>query len=483
MNVNSLVQYLNYPPMNNRYKELFSNALMFTIANLGSKLLVFLMVPLYTAILLPSEFGVTDLISTTVSLLYPIFTICIVDAALRFCFIKEYDRNKILSIAIGVILLGTVCVSLLTLLLKEFDFFADLSNYIFFVPLSFLTTSFSRLMTSFCRGIDKVKYSAIGGVIHTTSIIVFNLLFLIGFKWGVMGYLLSMVLSDIVSISYLSIYGKPWNYLTTEIDQRTFGKMAAFSIPLIPNSLSWWALGGMNRYFLNFYIGISAVGIFSAVMRIPTILTVLSNIFAEAWLLSAIKDYGSNESKSFIKQVHQHYFALLTILTAFIILLSKPLADILLASEYSQHWNLIPFLFVSVFFGALSGFVGSLYSAEKKTALYFVSTLIGSVISLTITVCFLESSGIELISFSIMIGNFFIWLIRRLTIIKYIKIGVSFFVSTMSCLLLFAIALMEMEGLFYLCLIPFLLLLTLHYKTIAVIVNLSMHGAGKFLKH
>ena len=44
--------------MNTKVKELLSNTLLFTVANLGSKLMVFLMVPLYTAVLSTDEYGI-----------------------------------------------------------------------------------------------------------------------------------------------------------------------------------------------------------------------------------------------------------------------------------------------------------------------------------------------------------------------------------------------------------------------------------------
>lgn len=45
----------------NKYKKLLSNSLIFTLGNLGSKLLVFILVPLYTYALTPKEYGFADL--------------------------------------------------------------------------------------------------------------------------------------------------------------------------------------------------------------------------------------------------------------------------------------------------------------------------------------------------------------------------------------------------------------------------------------
>lgn len=74
-----------------------------------------------------------------------------------------------------------------------------------------------------------------------------------------------------------------------------------FSMPLVSNQISWWALSSVNRYVMLAWLGVSAVGIYSATLRIPSILTVLCDIFAQAWLLSALKDYGTDEYQKVYK--------------------------------------------------------------------------------------------------------------------------------------------------------------------------------------
>ncbi|MCE2197920.1 hypothetical protein GPX82_02235 [Streptococcus thermophilus] len=73
----------------NKYKKLLSNSLVFTIGNLVSKLLVFLLVPLYTYAMTPQEYGMADLYQTTASILLPLITMNIFDATLRFAMEKS----------------------------------------------------------------------------------------------------------------------------------------------------------------------------------------------------------------------------------------------------------------------------------------------------------------------------------------------------------------------------------------------------------
>ena len=91
---------------NTRISALFKDTAVFAIGNFGSKILSFLLVPLYTNILTPDEYGVANLLFTTITVLYPMFTFAISEGALRFAMDKQHQRNEVLTIAIILNLFG-----------------------------------------------------------------------------------------------------------------------------------------------------------------------------------------------------------------------------------------------------------------------------------------------------------------------------------------------------------------------------------------
>lgn len=409
--------------MNTRIKELLSNTLLFSIANMGSKIMVFLMVPLYTAVLTTNEYGIADVVQTTATMLIPILTAMIAEAVLRFCFLKEYSCDEVLSIGIRITIWGILLCALLSLCFLIIPFFKEIGLYVLFIPVLFASNSMMNLFHKYCRGTDRVRISAIAGLLSTFVLIFFNLIFLLVFKNGVLGYLMAYALGDFSAIIYMVIKGKALESYKTTRNIELRKEMFKYSVPLVPNSLSWWAISSVNRYIMLAWLGVSAVGVYSATLRIPSILTVLCDIFAQAWLLSALKDYGSDESKRFIRSMHNKYFVLLILLTACIILLSYPLAKILLSGDFSQYWWVTPYLFISVFYGALVGFLGSIFSSERKNTMQFVSTMIGAIVSILITVLFLNQYGVSVVAISTMVGYYVIWLIRRIAVNKYINVG------------------------------------------------------------
>ena len=101
----------------NKYKSLSKNVALFTVSSFGSKIIAFLLVPLYTSILSTEEYGTADLILETVSLLIPILTIDIQDAVLRFT-IGNGDKKNTISIGINISLIGFAILAPVLVVLK-----------------------------------------------------------------------------------------------------------------------------------------------------------------------------------------------------------------------------------------------------------------------------------------------------------------------------------------------------------------------------
>lgn len=457
--------------MDSRLKELFSNTILFTIANFSSKILVFLMVPLYTYILTPEDYGIANLIQTTTNLMYPLLSITIAEAVLRFCFIDKYNKSMIFSYGVRVVLIGSIVSLILGLIFAQSSFFSEIGSFVYFIPVLFFLSSALKLLHSFARGINKVKISATAGVVNTFLIIILNLIFLLVLKIGVIGYMLSYVIADVIVVFILFYKTNAIHYITNKQDFSLFKDMTSYCLPLMPNSISWWALDNFNQYLILSSIGVYFVGMYSAALKIPTILTVFADIFAQAWLLSAIKDYGSDESKIFIKKVYKIYSLLLVIATSFIILFTYPLAQILLSGPFFNSWRFIPFLFISVFWGAFVGFYGAIFSAERKNMMQLISTLVGASVSIIIALLFVKEYGLYAIALSNMVGYFIIWLIRRVSIKKHINLGISTFKSITYGCCLFVESLLVSCGFHYWAILIFLMLVIINIKDFVYLFN------------
>ena len=118
--------------MGNKYKYLAKNMLLFSIGNFVPKLLSLVLIPIYTKKLTTVEFGVYDLLTTTIQLLIPILTLDIQDAVMRFSLDDKCNNDDVLSTAFCIILSGTGIVSLAAIITSFLDIPALNKSYLFF---------------------------------------------------------------------------------------------------------------------------------------------------------------------------------------------------------------------------------------------------------------------------------------------------------------------------------------------------------------
>lgn len=397
----------------NQYKKLFNNSLIFAIGNLGSKLVTFLMLPLYTYVLSTSEYGIVDLMLTTTSLLLPIVGLSIYDSVLRFSMDKKHDKKTVFSNGFYV----TLCSSLILvftiplILLYKFQ--------MVFLPLLLIIQLFQNLFAQYAKAINKINVFALNGILLSFSTAVFNIIFLLPLDMGLTGYLISLVLANLFSSIYLAIQLNIWDLVDWKlINKNEIYKQLRFSVPLISNSIAWWLTTAVGRYFILLYLGTAANGIYAVSNKIPTLLIILTSIFSQSWQISAIEGYEDKNEEAFLDIVYNFYFFLLFIGSSALIFLAKPLMSVLVSSDFFEAWKYIPLLLLTVIFSSASGFLGAQYVAMKNTVGIFKTTIVGAFANILLNIILIPKMGLQGVGLSSFISFFIVWLLRHIAINK-----------------------------------------------------------------
>lgn len=266
-----------------KYKKLLGNSLIFAVGNLGSKLLVILLVPLYTRYLSTGEYGMVDLVTTTTNMLAPILSLSTYDAVLRYVLDKKYNDDVILSNGLIITVIG----ALFSVVLLLFDI-----AYAEYLCIILVLQSFQTLFSHYARGIGRVKLYAVNGLLHTLVTSGFTVLFLVTMAMGIDGYFLAIIFATLFSILFLFFTMRLYRvFKIKKMELPIIKKMLTYSLPLIPNSFAWWLNNASSRYFILFFLGVSTNGLFAVANKIPALLTMLNNIFFQSWQLSAVEEY------------------------------------------------------------------------------------------------------------------------------------------------------------------------------------------------
>ncbi|WP_010632907.1 polysaccharide biosynthesis C-terminal domain-containing protein [Sporolactobacillus vineae] len=407
----------------NRYKKLAFNSAIFAVGNLGSKLITLFLVPLYTYYLTVRQFGTTDLITTTLSLLIPIFTLSISDGVLRFVMDKSYDRRMILNNAIMITIFGY---SIAWIFYPLFKVVFPFRNYLIYFYVMLFTSSLNGSLMQFIRANGRVKTFASVGVVSSLVILISNFLFLIIFHMGVSGYLLSLIVSDIISIIILLSIGGAQKYLSvSKIDFFILKDMLAFSIPLIPNALMWWIMGVSDRYIITYILGVGANGLYAVANKIPNILSIVNTIFFQAWQMSAIEEVNSRTKSQFYSNIFNVLATMLLLGTSFILLLLKIILHFVVSPVFFSAWIYVPFLLLGVVFSSFSGFLGTNYVAAKNTVGVFRTSVYGAVVNIVLNFLLIPLIGTNGASISTMLSFLAIWLLRVVDTKSFVVIKID----------------------------------------------------------
>lgn len=370
--------------MKEKYKYLSKNVFLFTLSGFVPKILSFILIPVYTGYLSTAEYGVSDLIVVTASLLVPIFTLDIQDAVMRYAIDKKYDNVEVFSTAVGIVLKGGGLVSAIAIILSFLHIKGLENTYLLFVVIMFFSMSFSNVVSLFCRGIEKIKILTIGSILNSLVILTSNILFLVYFKWGLVGFLVANSLGSIVNVVFIFISAKLWRYISFNLSKTIRKDMLTFSFPLIFSVVSWWINNVSDRYILTWMAGVSVSGVYAIAYKIPNLLSVFQNIFTQAWSVSAVKEFDENDTDGFIGNMYTLMNCSMILGCSIILIVNIPIAHILYSKEFFEAWKFVPPLLISVVFNAMALFIGSIFVAIKDTKTLAISTIVGAVVN---TIC------------------------------------------------------------------------------------------------
>ncbi len=409
--------------MNQEYKNLAKNSVLFAIANLGSKLLKFIIVPFYTYYLSTTQYGTVDTITTTISLLSPFILLGINEAALRFSMKEACDPDSVFVNCFFVLAMTSVLGLLLSTVITRFSIF-DGYWWIFYLIL--IATSFETLLMYYARGVGRNGVFAFSGIVSTVVLLSSNILFLVCLKSGEMGYLFSVFLSSLSSIFFISLKLKIFRFFRINALNKTLIlSMLRYSLPLMPNAIMWWIMNSSDRYAVLWVLGVSSAGIYAISYKIPSIMSTFVGIFHQAWQLSAIRQSKADNKNTFFTSVFNAFSSSSFIVASIMLLFIKPMM-LIFDNSYIDSWKYAPFLLLGAVFSGMSGFVGVNYTVSEKTLGAFITSAVGAVINIILNIILTPLIGMQGTSIATFVSFYILWLVRTLQTYRYVEFRPNF---------------------------------------------------------
>lgn len=369
--------------MNQAKKGLMNGTAVYFVGNVLVALIQLILMKFITGNIQPKGYGYYNLIVTVDNLITPVLTLQISDAVFRYVIRGDKSQKKAaftngIVVIIGGIIVTAGGVTIIGHLFYEIKYPVLVILYIVSTNIFVLYQKTARAVGA---NIEYVKSNLIKAVLY----LILQMILISKFHMEVESLFIATITSTFVCLVVLEFRVKVRQYL----DMRLFNsallkRMLIFSIPLIPNTILWWLSGSVNSIIVTSRLGFDANGIYTVASKFANVLSMMTSVFNLAWQESAIKEYGSAESKKFYSETFRMYFnailSCIIIIIPIMYLFMPQMIDI----QYNDALKYAPILVIGTGVSALYGFFGQMYAATGRTKGAFTTTIYGVLVNLVV---------------------------------------------------------------------------------------------------
>lgn len=403
-------------------RQLFKNSAYYMVASFLPTAVGFIMLPIYTRYLTPTDYGVVALVLSLQSFLPLVMTLQIPSSISRFYFDYQSDRDEI-KVFLSTILIFTSVLSIVVCIVISYNLphiisfvFPQTKGYNDIFLLGVFSSFFSAISTVFAS-IIKVQQKA--RMFMRVSILIFfasfaiNILEVIVFKRGAYGVVEGSLFSSVItSFAYFFVVK---DLIVMRFKADLVLEPMKFSVPLIPHALSGLVFMYSDRIILERHVALSAIGVYMFSDKISMVFKQLVNGFNSAF--SPYFNHASSLSKPNAvmeaKYISSVFVYLISMMVVTVSLFSTEIMFLFFNENYFRAWKMVPILSLAYVFRSLYCFSSSGLFYEKRTGRVALITGLAAVINIIINLALIPEYGVMIAVYSTVISFFVSYLLAE----------------------------------------------------------------------
>ena len=374
----------------NRIAFLLGNTLVFALGGLAIKAVSLVLMPLYTTAMTAGEYGTAELLNSAIEIVLPLLSAGVVEALYRFSIDDDVPKDELFAGSLVVLGGGVVCTGVLCVLGSVLW---DMEHAAAFFVL-FCSVCVFKATTQLARGLGHVRRFVAYGLINALAMVVSTYLLLVRAHTGIEGYLWSYTIGYLVGGLVAFLGSAEYRLLAPfRVDRELLRRMLVYSLPLVPNLLSWWLVSVSGRYVVLWGSGVVAAGLFTAASKMPALVNIVASVFQQAWQYSTAREINSPDRGTFFGVVMRGYSLATLTVAGLVIALNRPISRVMLQAEFAEGWRYVPLLMLVASFGVISIFFESFYQALKNSGVLMASTALGAGVNVVLGVALVPFMG------------------------------------------------------------------------------------------
>lgn len=276
------------------------------------------------------------------------------------------------------------------------------NNIIISFLLYFISVSFYNISSEYLRGMDLLSDYSIHNIIVGVITVVASIFIVYHMKQGVAGLLFVYALAYATATADIMFRYKPFKASNSKVED--LKRMLHYSIPLIPNVLSWWIINVSDRTIINIFLGSFYSGIYGICCKIPTMLSLVFSIFNLSFQQFVMHSNDETSQKNYYNFLLKKVIKILFSGSIAIIAITPIIYYQFLNNDYWSGISCTPVLLAGAIMLSLAQYTGDLLLAKKHTRVIGLSTVIGAIVNIILNIITIPKFGIIGASISTMIS-------------------------------------------------------------------------------
>lgn len=412
--------------------DLLNNIKFYFLGTFSTKLLQFLFIPIYSKYISTFDYGEFSLILSMIFLIVPLLFLSIWEGAFRFTIEEEGNEQKTLA-TVTKFYIALICIYSFFFFIISFFLEINYKVWIWLMALGQIGASYWQYAA---RALKENKMYTFSTIMNSFISIVLNFILIIFFNWGIIALFIA---NTIGNLSMVFILEKRLKLLSSFkyylFDKPLFIRIIYYSLPLSINAISWWMLSSFNNFVISSQLGVSQNGIYNIALRFGSILSLITSVVNMAWLEESFRCHEKDKEYIYFNKV----LNLLTRIMFGGVIVLIPLTYIVykffVFGEYKTGVILTGIIYIGAIFNTLATHLGSVFLAQKKSHIMFLTTLTSGIITVILSLSLVYKWGLIGIIWSSTIGFIIMYLIRIGLLYKKIHLQINYrFIITMSIL-------------------------------------------------
>ncbi len=404
-----------------RTKQLLKNTGILVVAKISTQVVNFLLLPLYTALLSTAQYGEIDIYTSLAMIVIPFLTLQVEMGIFRYYIScrDEEARQRIISTGFAVIGVVLLLITMIYLLVSVcFPFRYSCLLYFFY-----LSQTVSVVLLQICRGLGDNFAYGMSSFIASSLAVALNIFFIAVLRMGVEGILYAAIIAQVVSSIYMLNRTQVMSFCHREaIDISSCRNLLRYSVPLVFNQISSWAINYSDRMIIHHFWGIAQNGIYAIANKFSNVTMTFFGMYNLAWTESVVRCIQEADSADYINRLFELTFKVYLILIIGIINLLPFVFPFMVDVEYQSAYYHVPILLTAMFFSGMAATIGSIYLAYNKTKNVSITTTMAGVCNVIVHFILLDFCGLYAASISTLVAFVLLFIYRFIFVRSFMSL-------------------------------------------------------------